>query len=244
MMADVESSESRANDGLVWLKAAYTFHSFAYRDPRSAFSSAVGLPVVSPTTVLLGVVSTLFNIGRATEAHAFLEAIAACRVVVDPPDGVVFFRTFHQLRRYHSTTKGRTERVGLTSVNQGTREYGLVQGAITVFLAVPADHVEPVKLALRNRDHVGTHDSLCSLVGDVQAASLDEVDRVTYAGPESNQFPANGITVVTLSRFKDQPRPTLTHWSMAGGDDTELVPYVIKGGFAGTTRGKVYRKYP
>ncbi len=242
-MADVESSESGVNGGLVWLKAAYAFHSFAYRDPRSAFSSAVGLPVVSPTAVLLGVVSTLFNIGREREARAFLEDIAACYVVVDPPDGVVFFRAFHQLRRYHSTTKGKTERVGLTSVNQGTREYGLVQGAITVFLGVPADHLEPVTLALRNRDHLGTHDSLCSLVGDVQVASLGEVDRVTYAGPGSTQFPANGITVVTLSRFKDQPRPVLTHWWMAGGDDTELVPYVIRGGFTGTTRGKIYRKY-
>lgn len=241
-MADVESSKNRVNDGLVWLKAAYAFHSFAYRDPRSAFSSGAGLPVVSPTTVLLGVVSTLFNMGRAKEARDFLEAIAACRVVVDPPDGVVFFRAFHQLRRYHSTSKGRTERVGLTSVNQGTREYGLVQGTITVFLGVPADQVEPVKLALQNRDHIGTHDSLCSLVGDVQVTSLDEVDRITYAGPDSNQFPVNGITVVTLSRFKDKPRPTLTHWWMAGGDDTELVPYVIKGGFAGTTRGKIYRK--
>jgi len=230
-------------DGLVWWKAAYAFHSFAYRDPRSAFSSAVGLPVVSPTTVLLGVASTLFNMGMAQEARDFLESVTRCRVVVDSPEGAVFFRAFHQLRRYHSTTKGNTKRVGFTNVNQGTREYGLVQGAITVFLGVPEKHAQAVELALRNRDHLGTHDSLCSLVGEVTRIDpLSELRDVVYVGPGEGDFPAEGISVVTLTRFKRQLMPTLPHWWMAGGDDTELVPYVIKGTFTGTTRGKIYRK--
>jgi hypothetical protein len=85
---------------LVWLRAIYEFHNFSYRDPRGAFAAAVGLPVVSPTAVLLGVCSTLYERGRQEEAEAFLKTIHLCRVKVDPPQGAVFFRAFHQLRRY------------------------------------------------------------------------------------------------------------------------------------------------
>jgi hypothetical protein len=119
---------------LLWVKSAYHLHTFAYRDPRSAFSSATGLPVLSPTAVLLGIASTLFNLGRVDDAQSFLGQAHSCRVAVDPPDGAIFFRAFHQLRRYYSTTKGRTERAGFTNINQGTREYGLIDGVITLYV--------------------------------------------------------------------------------------------------------------
>ena len=64
---------------LSWLKAAYHLHTFAYRDPRSAFSSATGLPVLSPTAVLLGIASTLFNLGRADDVtHAANLGLSEC----------------------------------------------------------------------------------------------------------------------------------------------------------------------
>jgi hypothetical protein len=230
---------------LTWVKAAYHVHTFAYRDPRSAFSSATGLPVVSPTAVLLGIASTLFNLGRADEAQTFLGIIHACQVAIDPPEGAIFFRAFHQLRRYYSTTKGRTERAGFTNINQGTREHGLFDGLITLFVGVPENFVNSVKLALCNRDHLGTHDSLCSLVGKVEVCS--EPEGVIYLPPEEWQArvpPTSGVTILTLSRFKSVPiRPTVgKHWWMAGGADTELVPYLIKGRFTGTSRGKIYHK--
>ncbi len=133
---------------LTWVKAAYHLHTFAYRDPRSSFSSASGLPVVSPTAVLLGIASALFSIGRADEAQSFLGIIHSCRVAVDPPNGAIFFRAFHQLRRYYSTTKGRTARAGFTNINQGTREYGLIDGVITLFVGVPEGFVNTKKIAL------------------------------------------------------------------------------------------------
>lgn len=237
---------------LCWVKATYNLHTFAYRDPRSAFSSAPGLPVVSPTAVLLGIVSTLFNLGRAEDALAFLKVMHTCKVVVEPPEGVIFFRAFHQLRRYETgqmkTSKEKFKpnpRVGFTKINQGTREYGLVEGPITLFVAVPESSVEPIKLALRNRDHLGTHDSLCSLVGEVETSA--EPQDVVYLSPEEwqNHMPdSSGITIVTLSRFKGSPvKPTVgKHWWMAGGEDTELASYLIKGRFFGTSRGKIYRK--
>lgn len=242
--ADVQTSTPAVL--LAWVKAPYHLHTLAYRDPRSAFSSATGLPVVSPTAVLLGIASTLFSFGRADEAQAFLKIIHTCRVAVDPPDGAIFFRAFHQLRRYYSTTKGRTERAGFTNINQGTREYGLVDGLITLFVGIPEDFVNPVKLALRNRDHLGTHDSLCSLVGDVEICSAPE--GVIYLPPEEWQTripPTSGVTILTLARFKDKAvEPTVgRHWWMAGREeDTELVPYLIKGRFVGTSRGKIYHK--
>jgi CRISPR-associated Cas5-like protein len=229
---------------LTWVRAKYHFHTFCYRDPRSAFSSALGIPVVSPTAVLLGIISTLFSLGRADEAHAFLRQAHLCQVAVDPPNGAIFFRVFHQLRRYISTTKGKTHRAGFTDINQGTKEYALVDGPITLLIGVPEDHIELVKLALRNRDHLGTHDSLCALVGEVE--DCEEPTDVLYLPPErwQVQLPQQtGVTILTLSRFAKPLTPTVgTHWWMAGGDNTERVPYLIKGKFFGTSRGKIYRK--
>ncbi len=34
----------------------------------------------------------------------------------------------------------------------------------------------------------------------------------------------------------------LKHWYLTGGNDTELVPYVISGFYQGTTKGKIYKK--
>lgn len=230
---------------LSWLRAGYAFHTFAYRDPRSAFSSGMGLPVVSPTAVLLGIASTLFNFGKAGEAQFFLDNVHLCRVLIDPPRGAIFFRAFHQLRRYYSTTKGRTERAGFTNVNQGTREYSLVDGVVTVYVGVPASLVDSTRSALVNRDHLGTHDSLCSLVGDVEAC--EEPVCVVYRPFDGKEIDLadSPLTIITLSRFKQQPlSPTVgKHWWMAGGNGTELVPYLIKGSFRGTTRGKIYTKH-
>lgn len=234
---------------LVWLKAAYRFHTYAYRDPRSAFASAMGSPVVSPTTILLGIASTLFSLGKEPEAKAFLDVAHNCSVIVDAPDGVIFFRAFHQLRRYESNkwdkpAEGKiNQRIGLTNINQGTREYGLVEGQTTVYVGIPEEHSEAVRLALTNIGHLGTHDSMCSLVGNLETCS--EPNDVVYMPPE--QWGANlppACTAVTLSRFKHAAiEPTLPHWWMAGGDDTEQVPYFIKGRFEGTSRGKIYRKF-
>ncbi len=152
---------------LLWLRATYAFHTFAYRDPRAAFSSAVGLPVVSPTTVLLGIVSSLFSLGDSEGAQRVLSTAHLCKVAVDPPAGVIFFRAFHQQRRYYSTRKGATHRAGLTNISQGTREYGLPEGTMSLYVGVPASILDAAKHALQNRDHLGTHDSLCSLVGEV-----------------------------------------------------------------------------
>jgi len=237
---------------LAWIKAVYSFHSYAYRDPRSVFASGVGLPVVSPTTVLLGVASTLFRLGLADEAKSFLQVAHQCKVIVDPPDGAIFFRAFHQVRRYETGKYDRQNpRIGLTNINQGTREYGLTEGNMTVFLAVPTGNVETAKIALTNLTHLGTHDSLCSLVGNVE--ECDEPKNVVYMPREelaqriSNhgiEALGQGVTIVTLSQFKAGVpiQPISQHWYMAGGEETELVSYVIPGRFEGTSKGKIYRK--
>jgi len=234
---------------LSWLRAAYEFHTFTYRDPRAPQSSAPGLPVVSPTAVLLGIASTLFSLGLADDARSFLTHAHLCGVIIDPPDGAVFFRAFHQLRRYetakHDKKDWKNPRLGLTAINQGVREHALVEGRITIFVGVPEMLVEPVRLALRNRDHLGTRDSLCSLAGDVETCS--EPTDVIFLTPEEWQSrppSTRGVTIVTLARFVKGPlRPTVSeHWWMAGGSETNLAPYLIKGRFTGTSRGKIYLK--
>lgn len=232
---------------LLWLRAQYEFHNFSYRDPRGAFSAAVALPVISPTAVLLGICSTLYESGRQIEAEEFLGTIHQCAVKVDPPDGIVFFRAFHQLRRYATTQiktkKGQKPNIGFTEINQGTREYGLLQGPLTLYVGIPARQRKFVAVALRDRNHIGTHDSLCSLVGDVEEVA--EPKKVLYDPLGEGSIPRGGepVTVVTLSRFVsaefgDSPAP----WKMAGGANTELVPFLIPGRFTGTRAGKIYRK--
>jgi hypothetical protein len=235
------------NDDLTWLQATYRFHTFAYRDPRSAFSVATGIPIVSPTAVLMGIVSTLFSIGDSESAHAFAQVAHRCNVMIDAPDGAIFFRAFHQLRRYETDKNdSNNPRLGMTKINQGIREYSLLQGCIRLWVAVPSDLIEAVKIALRNRDHMGTHDSLCSLVGDVeQCRPPDNTVFSPLGGEGVTRLPVSPCTVVTLSRFKRKPiQFALKHWHLAGGDDTELVPYLIQGQFKGTSRGKLFEKHP
>ena len=249
-----QMEEKEASEELKWLKASYRFHTYSYRDPRSAFAAAVGSPVVSPTTVLLGVASTLFRVGLADEARSFLQVAHQCKVVVDPPDGVIFFRAFHQLRRYHTDKYDKSNpRLGMTNINQGTREYGLVGGMMTVFVGVPDDQVEYTEIALLNLTHLGTHDSLCSIDGTVKFCS--EPSQVMYMPSKdlAKEIHQNGLAVldegvaiVTLSRFKSESviQPVVSErWWMSGRDeDTERLSYAIHGKFTGTTRGKIYRK--
>jgi hypothetical protein len=232
---------------LLWLRAQYEFHNFSYRDPRSAFSAAVALPVISPTAVLLGICSTLYESGQQPEAEVFLRTIHRCAVKVDPPDGVIFFRAFHQLRRYVTTQdkgKGLKANIGFTEINQGTREYGLLQGPLTIYVGVPESQWKFVAVALRDRNHIGTHDSLCSLVGHVEVVAEPKEILCDPLGEGSIRLESGRpVTVVTLSRFvsaefRDSPAP----WRMAGGESTELVPFVIPGSFTGTRSGKLYRK--
>lgn len=236
---------------LVWLKATYHLHTFAYRDPRSSFASGSALPVVSPTTVLLGVASTLFSIGRDESALACLSVAHECQVMIDSPDGVVFFRAFHQLRRYETEKYGANPRFGLTKINQGTREYGLVDGTIGLYVGVPIDLSAEVEVALTNLRHLGTHDSLCSLVDSVEVCQRPEPTEVLYL-PQSEMAEdlksevlnllQQGVMMVTLSRFDRPIEQTLDHWHLAGGKDTEHVSYLIPGRYEGTTRGKIYRR--
>lgn len=239
---------------LVWQRAEYHFHTFAYRDPRSAFASGAGLPVVSPTTVLLGIVSSLFSIGEAEEAQRFLSIVHHCGVIVDAPDGVVFFRAFHQLRRYETKKYGANPRFGLTKINQGTREYGLVDGRITLYVGTPYDHQEAVCKALINLRHLGTNDSLCSLSSSVEVCIKPTCQEVIYTPStdfaqeirrQGASILGQSVTMLTLSCFKnDHPvEQTLQHWKMTGNQtDTELLTYVVPGRFEGTSRGKIYRK--
>jgi hypothetical protein len=236
---------------LAWIKAEYAFHTFAYRDPRTPQSSAPALPVVSPTAILLGIASTLFNLGLAHEARAFLDQAHVCQVLIVPPLGAIFFRAFHQLRRYETDqNKGKKEnfkpnpRVGLTDINQGIREHAIFEGFLRIFAGVPPELSDSACLALRNRNHVGTHDSLCSLVGEVEPCSAPT--GIVFLSPEQwqNKPPdQSGVSVVTLARFRGPLQPTVDkRWWMAGGPETELVPFLIPGRFTGTSRGKIFRR--
>jgi hypothetical protein len=141
----------------------------------------------------------------------------------------------------------------MTNINQGTREYGLVDGMMTIFVGAPHDQVEYVKNALVNLTHLGTHDSLCSIDGNAEFCS--EPSQVMYmpSNDLAKEIHQNGldvldkgVAIVTLSCFKSESviQPVVSErWWMSGRDeDTERLSYAIHGKFAGTTRGKIYRK--
>lgn len=231
-----------------WLKASYRFHTYCYRDPRAAFASTVGVPVVSPTTVLLSIASTLFRLGMKQEADDFLKSTDKVQIKVDAPEAVIFFRAFQQARRYETDKYDMNNpRLGLTKINQATKEYGLVQDNMTLYVRID-EHFEPaVRIGLENLTHLGTKDSLCSLADEVQ--QTEAPNSVIYHPSTEVLSPmelVNGyrmITIVTLSRFKSIPTPAIHNWYISGRkNDTELVPFIIPGRYLGTTRGKIYQK--
>ena len=246
----------------MWLKASYHFHTYCYRDPRSAFASGVGIPVVSPTTVFLGLVSTLFRSGRNEEAYNFIKRLESFQLLIDAPDSIIFFRAFHQIRRYETTKKGKNPvtkkwdvpnpRIGLTNINQATKEYGLVEGKYTLYLYLDESLTDNAIFALTNLTHLGTYDSLCSLIGTVEKLDSLPTEIIYHPSTEVTDKqrsdwlqPGKSITMVTLSRFKNRSElsPTVgSYWYMAGGKDTELVTYVIPGKFVGAVKGKIYKK--
>jgi hypothetical protein len=164
--------------------------------------------------------------------------------VIDPPPGAVFFRAFHQLRRYETDKYGSNARLGLTRINQGTREHALIEDCLRIFVGAPPALADSVILALRNRDHLGTHESMCSLIGEVESCA--EPGNVVFLPPEQwqNRPPSvRGVSILTLARFRGPLTPTIAdRWWMAGGAETELVPFLIQGSFVGTNRGKIFRK--
>ena len=233
---------------MTWLKASYHFHTYCYRDPRSVYASGIGVPVVSPTTVFLGIASSLFRLGRNDEAQNFLTQINDFRLYVDAPDGIIFFRAFHQVRRYESNKWDRNNpKIGLTSINQATKEYGIVQGKMTLYIEINDDLNESVRIALENLTHLGTRDSICSLNNGVEI--IEEPNNIVYYPSAEIEYPlgllttGNPVTMVTLSRFIKPPQSVIHNWYMAGvRGETELTTYIISGKFQGTTRGKIFKK--
>jgi hypothetical protein len=70
-----QMEEKEASEELKWLKASYRFHTYSYRDPRSAFAAAVGSPVVSPTT------SSVQSGCRSTGWSDFLQSVPSIKAV-------------------------------------------------------------------------------------------------------------------------------------------------------------------
>lgn len=233
---------------MTWLKASYCFHTYCYRDPRSVFSSGIGVPVVSPTTVFLGIASSLFRLGRKDDAEKVLANTNNFNLYVDTPDGIIFFRAFHQVRRYESKKwDPNNSRLGLTSINQATKEYGIVQGEMTIYIEISEDLTEVVRCGLENLTHLGTKDSLCSLQDNVE--QVNEPDNIIYYPSEQVENPISllkvgvPVTMVTLSKFTRPLRPVIHNWYMTGSRaETELVTYVISGKIQGTSKGKIYIK--
>jgi len=251
--AKVAAKDGESKPELIWQRATYHLHTFAYRDPRSVFASGSASPVVSPTTVLLGIVSTLFCLGDDVHAREFLAVAHQCEVMIDAPEGIIFFRAFHQLRRYETLKYGANPRFGLTKINQGTREYGLVDGTVTIYVGVPGRLSKSACYALSNLRHLGTHDSMIALVSSVEECAKPQSNEVLYLpskeiveklGERVLSVLGSGITIVMLSRFKKDEaiQSTLAHWHLVGGKDTELMAYAIPGHIQGTTKGKIYRK--
>ncbi len=252
-------------EALQWLRAQYTFHTYSYRDPRSVFAAAVGSPVVSPTTVILGIASSLFRVGKAEEAQAILQNAHLLKVCVDAPAGMIFFRAFHQIRRYDveyigkDRRKGVNPRFGLTNISQATREHALVEGAMTLYVAAPESFERSIRCGLENLTHLGTHDSLCSLCGAVEeyspACHLQHSEVIYLPSGEvppeqMEQWLQQGkqLMIVTLSRIKPNNKQqawktAFPHWWLCGDKKTEIVAYLIAGRLEGTSRGKIYKKH-
>jgi hypothetical protein len=79
---------------------------------------------------------------------------------------------------------------------------------------VPQDFVESAKLALRNRDHIGTRDSLCALLGDVEKCGGTDGRGLSPTGAlakpiASANWRDNPYSFTLHSRFEAYYRDTL-----------------------------------
>lgn len=255
--------EERGTDGR-WLGARYQAFYYHYREPGSAASRSVGSIAPSPTTVTLGISSTLFALGLAHEGREMARRAHECEVLIDTPESAVFFRATGLMRRYvnaakkneRARLKGQEERAsgGVTDPSPDLKEHAFVGGSFGIYLHAPADMAEMVTRGLEHLTCLGSRDSMLSPEGypfelegppdGVLYSPREEIGkRLREEGLDALPHP---ITTATVSRFNAPPTgygaEGYEHWWMAGGDNTEHVILAIPGRYYGTNRGRVYLK--
>ncbi|RUM89848.1 MAG: hypothetical protein DSZ24_00240 [Thermodesulfatator sp.] len=224
----------------LWLRAAYLFHTYTYRDPRACYNTAPATPVPSPTAVILGLAATLFRFGRLEEALNLMQNAHLFRVILEPPRAVAFFWALLQMRRYQPGRRGYLP--GYTEIDRTIREFGLPEGPLTVYVRLPEEKWrDTVRFALENLEYLGAHDSLTSIVEPVEEISSppEEIFLPEEEARKRGLAELSGYTAVTLTEFEKPLRFTPEKW----GYSESVAPkkrFLIPGTVEGTPKGKVY----
>lgn len=148
---------------LVWLAAEYHFPStYSCRIPMSSMSSATVMPAPGPATVRLALIRTGIEcFGLDAVRDELFPVLRAAPVRVRPPERVAISQ--HVLQGYKWSEDKARRRIVQESIM--VREMAHANGAMTVFLQIPQDVEQRLRVVLRSIGYWGQSSSLTSCLG-------------------------------------------------------------------------------
>lgn len=147
----------------VWLAAEYHFPStYSCRIPMSSMSSATVMPAPGPAAVRLALIRTGIEcFGLDAVRDELFPVLRAAPVRVRPPEGVAISQ--HVVKGY----KWREDKAKHRTVQESimVREMAHANGPVTVFLQIPQDVEQRLRVVLRSIGYWGQSSSLACCLG-------------------------------------------------------------------------------
>ena len=158
-----QGRQARQQARLLWVAAEYHVPStYACRIPMSSMSSATVMPAPGPATVRLALIRTGIEcFGLDAVRDELFPVLRAAPVRVRPPERVAISQ--HVLRGYKwsgDTAKQKTVQEPII-----VREMAQASGPLTVFLQIPQDVKQRLRVVFRSIGYWGQSSSLVSCLG-------------------------------------------------------------------------------
>lgn len=197
-----------------WVRVECRFGSlFSYRIPDFNSFYALASPLPSPSAFKLALVaSAIEGTGSAQVGGALFEVVREAPVLMAPPDTVGASRVLVKRLKKGRVTGG--EYLGLT-VSFGIREYLHLGGALSLWIQVPPDAVEPCLAAARFIRRLGTTDSLCTVRAEAGVPPDRAICARRLSDCHADLAAVRGRLSLPLNDLG--PKATLEHFAPSGG---------------------------
>jgi hypothetical protein len=154
----------------VWIAADYHFPStYSCRIPMSSMNSASAMPAPGPATVRLALIRTGVELfGRDRVRDELFPILRSAAVRIRPPERVAISQ--QRIRGYKwSEDRQKRETIQESII---VREMAHARGSMTVFVQVPPESEQRMRLLLRAVGYWGQSSSLASCLGVTNAQPL------------------------------------------------------------------------
>ncbi len=183
-----------------WLAADYHFPTaYSCRVPMSSMSSTRAMPAPGPATIRLALVRTgieLFGLERTRDD--LFPVIRSAEVCIRPPERVAF--SMQSVWAYKGTSRPQVKGDVVKSVV--CREMAHASGCMTVYLRVPASHIDECHIALKSVAYWGQANSLACCVGVYPAAPQTGEIAVPLRSL-SGSYPLQQFFACVVSEFRN-----------------------------------------